>query len=805
MEIRRKIIAVLLLGAAFNSGALTIGRMRGAAIVGQTLDVSIQAQLSADEQAGALCAEADVFHADTRQEPARVRVSVEGSSGQTASIRVTSSAAVDEPVVTIYLKLGCNQKITRRFVMLADVPSEPAPAATQNLPTLAAPAATLPAAGNTSAAAQSTELGSSWAAAQAVPAVRAAPRQNAAPVAKRAPAAAKPRTLAVKKPVAKQAAKPTPKTPAKPVVVAQAAPPAPPPSPRSEEKAAAPKDAASAAAAKAAVADKTAAAQSGQSRLQLDPMVTLAERVTTLEASASSASAASAPVAEASLDAKRVQTLEESVKTLVALASKNEASMLDLRNRLQKAESERVPMAWLYGLGGLLLACLGGLAYLVMRQNSRAASAERDDWWSASRVPVSVAPDQAAVTPQPSGRGELDDGMASEATGARSVRPVRQEPIAGAAAHALVQDAPESEMDVSLVEMSESNFDSLMRSGQAHGALRKAPLAPPVEPPATGVQPMEMTRSINSEQIFDIRQQADFFVSLGQTDQAVRILETRINESGESSPLLYLDLLAIFQSLGLKQDYHQFRDDFNLLFNSRVPEFSAYQSEGRPLEDYPRVLAHITALWPTAKAQMVIEASIFRDPLDDRSKPFDLAAFRDLLLLHAVLQSHSRGDIGISGLAPLSSVPVILQRPAAVARSSGDIDRDGGSDGDGDGVDISLDLADGAVPSKPVFADDLDLDLDLSEQVGSQSKAAKAAKAANAEKAEKAAPAVSEDDTGFPSLVDPAPSKPLAPIKRPNKPTQAIADNHYLDFDNKPTMQYALPSAKDGGKTPGKT
>ena len=784
MEIRRKIIAVLLLGAAFNSGALTIGRMRGAAIVGQALDVSIQAQLSADEQAGALCAEADVFHADTRQEPARVRVNVEGASGQTANIRVTSSAAVDEPVVTIYLKVGCNQKITRRFVMLADVPSEPAPAATQNLPVLTAPSAAAPATGTASAALPSTELGSSWAAAQAAPAVRTAPSQNAAPVAKRAPAAAKPRPPVVKKPVVKPSTKPAPKAAAKPAAVAQAAAPAPPPVPKSEEKAAVPQGAASAATTKAAVEDK-AAAQSGQSRLQLDPMVTLAERVTTLEAAAG---AASAPVAEASLDAKRVQTLEESVKTLVALASKNEASMLDMRNRLQKAESERVPMAWLYGLGGLLLASLAGLAYLMMRLNTRAASAERDDWWSASKAPMGDAPDPAAATAQTSRRGELDDGMAPEASSPLSPRAARSAPVAGAVAQA-VQDDPESEMDVSLVEMSESNFDRLMRSGQAHGALRKAPLAPPVEAPVTGVQPMEMTRTINSEQIFDIRQQADFFVSLGQTDQAVRILETRINDSGESSPLLYLDLLEIFHSLGLKQDYHQFREDFNLLFNSRVPEFSAYQSEGRPLEDYPHVLAHITALWPTAKAQMVIEASIFRDPLDDRSKPFDLAAFRDLLLLHAMVQSHIRGDIGISGLAPLSSVPVMLQRPVAVAP----LFDDGGSDGDSDGVDISLELADGEAPSKPVFAADLDLDLDLSDLVVSQAKAAKAA------------PSGSEDDTGFPSLVDPASAKPLPPIKRANKPAQAIADNHYLDFDNKPTMQYALPSAKDGGKGPSKT
>ena len=65
----------------------------------------------------------------------------------------------------------------------------------------------------------------------------------------------------------------------------------------------------------------------GQSRLRLDPVEVLAERVATLE------SAASAPVSSSardSQDVQRLQTLEDSVKTLVALAGKNEASLLDL-------------------------------------------------------------------------------------------------------------------------------------------------------------------------------------------------------------------------------------------------------------------------------------------------------------------------------------------------------------------------------------------------------------------------------------------------------------------------------------------
>jgi hypothetical protein len=763
VEIRRTILAILLLGSAIDSSSLTLGRLRGAAIVGQPLDITVQAQLSPDENAGSLCAEADVFHADTRQDASRVRVNVDGGQSQTANIRITSSVPVDEPVVTVYLKVGCsNQKISRRFVMLADVPSEPV--AAPSLPVVAAPIAAAPqapvsTAPSASTAQPPTDLGSNWAAAQPAPPVVAA-RTPALERPKRPPPPPKPRPAVIKKPAPQPVVAAKPVIPAPAPVVADVPPVA---APKKEEQAKAPQVGASAAAAKtkpeakveAKVEAKPATSvEPGQSRLKLDPMLSLAERVTTLEATTNQ------PVVEALRDAQRVQTLEESVKTLVALAAKNEASMMDMRNRLQKAESDRVPMAWLYGLGGLLAASLGGLAYLLMRQKGQAERTETDDWWSASRsAPTSGSVDQSALTtpPQESVHGDERSAVAI---------PAQRRELSESA----VRGDPESEMDVSLVEMSESNFDSLMRSGQAHGALRRGPLPAPTDTVATRVQPMEVTRSINSEQIFDVRQQAEFFVSLGQTDQAVRILENRINESGESSPLLYLDLLKIFHSLGLKQDYHQFREDFNLLFNSRVPEFSVYNNEGRSLEEYPHILAHITALWPTPKAQMVIEASIFRDPLDDKSKPFDLAAFRDLLLLHAIAQSLSRGDSGISGLAPLSTVPVSPQRSGPNQSSGVD-------------VDISLDGSSSVMPAMPPAG--ADLDLDLTDLVGAAAK-----------------PSIlrgSEEETEFPDLLAPGSAEHLPPIKKEAKSASGADDKHYLDFERHPTMRYSLPKTKAPG------
>ncbi|MGI9133234.1 MAG: hypothetical protein ACR2I0_04715 [Rhodoferax sp.] len=106
---------------AIEGSALTLGRARGAAWIGQTLDLSVAVQIDSGSSESALCADADVFYSESRQDPARVRVTQEpGAEPDSVLLRVVASAIVDEPVVTVYLRAGCLQKVTRKYVLLAD-------------------------------------------------------------------------------------------------------------------------------------------------------------------------------------------------------------------------------------------------------------------------------------------------------------------------------------------------------------------------------------------------------------------------------------------------------------------------------------------------------------------------------------------------------------------------------------------------------------------------------------------------------------------------------------------------------------
>lgn len=126
------IMGVGLLCLAWGCSAVTLGRAQGAAWIGSPLDLKVQLEFADAQEAAGACLEAEVFHGDLRQDPRRIRVNLEqGTPGSGAVAHITSSAPVDEPMVTVYLKAGCQQKISRRYVLLAELRSDitpPAPA-----------------------------------------------------------------------------------------------------------------------------------------------------------------------------------------------------------------------------------------------------------------------------------------------------------------------------------------------------------------------------------------------------------------------------------------------------------------------------------------------------------------------------------------------------------------------------------------------------------------------------------------------------------------------------------------------------
>jgi len=130
LQVPRIAASLLFLGLTLESSALTIGRPQGAVWIGKPMDLQIPVSLDSAEAGGSLCLGADVVQGDAPMLDRRVTVSLESGSGPgDSSIRVRSTVPVEEPVITLTVRAGCNMTSTRTYTLLADVPSDVTPVA----------------------------------------------------------------------------------------------------------------------------------------------------------------------------------------------------------------------------------------------------------------------------------------------------------------------------------------------------------------------------------------------------------------------------------------------------------------------------------------------------------------------------------------------------------------------------------------------------------------------------------------------------------------------------------------------------
>ena len=517
--------------ASTSSMALSLGRHGGATVIGRPLDMSVQAVLESQDDVDSLCLDADVFYADNKLDKSRVRVTLEksGSSSTQALIRIRSSVLVDEPVVTLYLRVGCQLKSERRYVSLAELVSEavaekntitpmPAPSAAINKPVVVA--SVNPVAGNAEAL------------------VLKVPKSTARTRSR--PLAAKAQSdlgnLATADAVAVPLTKDQdPIIRTKPQRLPVIAP------------------------------DKKATTPT-KARLKLEPLDLVIDRDPQLKASAELLSipaanpqeraaasalwrALSAQPQDILRDTEKLQSLENSVRGLQAQSQKTLASIDELSVKLQKAQAERYANALVYALVALLLAAAAGLAFLLrQRFVGRRGGSSDNPWWRKSEafenqqgawldsLPSDERLDLAANRLVPVPKSLLADVDVDFDLDLASVKADAARPGGGPS---FADSVP---------------FSSSSSSKQVSGF---------------GSSLMHPSRAVKAEELFDVQQQADFFVSIGQHEQAIEVLRIHIAENIETSALVYLDLFNLYHQLKRPAEYEALRETFNQRFNTQ--------------------------------------------------------------------------------------------------------------------------------------------------------------------------------------------------------------------------------------------
>ena len=678
--ILKYILGAMLLGATGSSLAVSLGRMQGATIVGRPFDVTLTAQFDSAEGLAAVCVGADVFFGDAQIPSNRVRiVTAAGARAGDALIRIQTTSAVDEPVVTVYVREGCSQKNARKYVILAEFLSDgasPAPVTIGEAMTTAPAAVQAPA----------TRDAGSIAGALAVTAQAESAISGARKKASGLKAGASPATISDKRLAA--ATVPRLVLPSAHLTVRAAVEPS---------------------------------RKSSRAHLKLDVLDLAAERDPVLRFSTELLTMPSSNAQQRAIavalwqalnaqpqdilrDNQRLKSLEADVASMLTQSRKTEAAVTQLGLQLEQARGERYSNWLIYVLGVLLILTSVLGIFLWTRNRRQTSEFSTGPWWRKGldvqgelKLPGAVPHDiEHSVR-----HLKTSSGWAAVPTGA----------------------APDFDLNVDQVVVERPDADGALQSAERfvpsnstdlQGFLSSLP---------------GMPRVVNAEELSDVQHQADFFMSLGQFDKALDVLHHHITDNEETSALAYLDLLDLYHHLNRKVDYELLRKDFNQIFNAQASAFDEYSPESRGLEFYASALSRIESLWPTPRVLDVIEETIFRKP-DSNGEVFDIAAYRELLLLYAIakeiveqpaelIEPEKSSSSPESGFSSTSSQPLsarLKELPARQPRPMQDTDLTWPATSRWLALDIDLsrDMEDSFAPQAAASDELIEFDIDSS-------------------------------------------------------------------------------------------
>ena len=108
------ILGLIMVWGMSLANAAGLGDGSAGAVLGQTLDFSVQLRSDGGEALTAECLSAEVTAGERRLPPGSVRTALQVTGPGSARVRITTAQAIDEPVIGIVLNVGCQARITRR-------------------------------------------------------------------------------------------------------------------------------------------------------------------------------------------------------------------------------------------------------------------------------------------------------------------------------------------------------------------------------------------------------------------------------------------------------------------------------------------------------------------------------------------------------------------------------------------------------------------------------------------------------------------------------------------------------------------
>lgn len=671
MRLRHQIIlsAIWGLGVAVPAHALSLGAVQGQAFLGTPLDVLIGFVPDPGQTLESSCVEASARFGESA-------VPVQVSALEPYGIRIHSQQNINEPVVSLHVQAGCTSKMARRYTLLAD----PAPVQT---------------------AAQTPALAGLAPAPAPVPALPTPPQATVAAPAPAAsaqePTAPSP-TLAA--PVAQEAAtgngsgngngeESSPPAEAKASASARTTDteagdegnhPSPTAQPSTGTDITGTAGIAGASTSPAETTDSnesTDTVDTGEAAQESSDAAEIASPLSSTS-STSSTSATDDPVptedesaapatsseqSEQSAAPQALTALQDQIEQLTSQQNQDKARIRRLSTELSQAQQAYEEQVWLnyLALAGVALALLMALLLLVRLRTAKQLASSTDTSATVTIMQTAPALEEGAAAPKKSEKllqaQRQAEKAAKKARGGKTLRlfglniPLGKRAQATEPSLEQADTLPMDDSHAATAPLGEPAFAASRKpsmsaaAGTAAGAALDSSLpaleSEQAELAAESTQANPITSgydSISAQDILNVQEQAEFYASIGEYDEAIGLLQAQIDGAPQASPLPYLKLLEFFYQLSRTEAFEQTRQHLEAVFNVHVPQPEQYLHQGQNLEQaYTQALGSIEAQWPTEQVHTLLR-NLLHYPSQAQAERFSLTAFNDLVVLYQVAQ-----------------------------------------------------------------------------------------------------------------------------------------------------------------------
>ncbi len=282
----------------------------------------------------------------------------------------------------------------------------------------------------------------------------------------------------------------------------------------------------------------------------------------------------------------------------------------------QKDEADKKSSPLLIGLIIAVAALLAALAGLVAVAVRRARNGDDSSWWDAASEQKKNVVDIVDYLQNSAEQGDLDPNpitvVHDTTPNENAVNPEQVRP-------ALDSDEPAPKFKrMGLPALEDTNSSTFNFFGNR-------------------------SQSIQIEEISDITQEAEFWMSVNDPHRAIEILEPQSRDENPATPVTWLYLLDLYRMVGDEDNYRDLRQRFKHKFNARIPNFheEVVPTSVRNFDDFPHLVSNCCALWKTDDIGPYLE-SLLVDDREGERLGFDLPVYRDILFLLSIIHELNR-------------------------------------------------------------------------------------------------------------------------------------------------------------------